>query len=90
MSQPATLTCPYDPAFECHWIGDARPPDGSPPPPRGPDIRCPAGYLPQRVRAAVPLEGKRVVTDRPATRRPGAADDDKVRGPDPADGSGTN
>lgn len=71
---PTPLVCPFDPAFECRWAGDALPPDGTPPA-RSTDTRCPPGYLPHRRSPAVELQGKVVVTGRPATHRPNRPDD---------------
>jgi hypothetical protein len=79
---PPVLSCPFDAAFECRWVGDARPPDGTPPV-RNADTRCPEGYVPHRHRPAPELQGKVVVTGRPAVHRPASDGGDSSEAPKP-------
>lgn len=86
---PPVRACPFDPAFECRWVGDALPPDGAPPE-RAAGSRCPPGYLPHRRRPPPELQGKVVVTGRPAERRPepgenASGEPPKPAGPNPRD-----
>lgn len=77
MSKPPVLPCPHDAAFECRFVGDAMPPDGAAVVDDA-TRRCPPGYLPHRKREPVVLQGKRVVTGKPAERRPASPGDDGV------------
>jgi hypothetical protein len=79
---PPARACPFDPAFECRWVGDARPPDGTLPV-RSADTRCPEGYLPHRRRPAPELQGKVVVTGHPAEHRSASGGSDSTEPPKP-------
>ena len=74
MNKPTTLMCPFFAGFECHWVGEALPPDGSRTE-RSASNRCPPGYLPHCRHPAVALVGKRVLTGQPAERQPDASTD---------------
>ncbi|MFB7449644.1 hypothetical protein [Streptomyces sp. NPDC056194] len=77
--RPEVIPSEVDPDVECVRIekaaGTAEPPPHPPPqdqhPPPGRGVRlCPEGYVPRRRRRDYTLDGKRVVTDSPATRNP--------------------
>ena len=74
---PPVLICPHDSAFECRFVGHAAPPDGAPVV-DDPTRRCPPGYLPHRKREPVVLDGKRVITGKPAVQRPASQGDDGI------------
>lgn len=76
--RPEVIPSEVDPDIECVRIdetgGAAEPPPYPPTqehPPPGRGVRlCPEGYVPRRRRRDYTLDGKRVVTDSPATRNP--------------------
>ncbi|MET9375550.1 hypothetical protein ABZX98_15540 [Streptomyces sp. NPDC002992] len=77
--RPEVIPSEVDPDVECVRIdvagGAAESPSYSPAqdqhPPPGRGVRlCPEGYVPRRRRRDYTLDGKRVVTDSPATRNP--------------------
>ena len=69
MSPEPVLPCVFDAAFECRFAGEAVPPDGRAMV-EDSTRRCPRGYLPHRKSEPVALQGKRVITTKPAERGP--------------------
>ncbi|WP_426361837.1 hypothetical protein [Streptomyces sp. E-08] len=78
--RPEVIPSEVDPDIECVRIdeagGAAEPPPYPPSPsqaggaPPGGVRLCPDGYVPRRRRRDYRLDGKRIVTDSPATRNP--------------------